>query len=167
MAVGRILGIEVISLLIGILLSSALINYSLLGIEITSTPAGPNNNKTEKSRIITRSLPLILANQIDLSTDEQTYKPGETINITLRNFGTQPLRLSNTNTDIRILNLDNGNSLVPPILLRSSLIPRGSSITIPWDQQDYTSQQVRSGNYSVLISVGSLKANSSFAILEK
>ena len=105
-----------------------------------------------------------LANQITVTTDKQTYDPGETVNITIKNVGTQPIHFSGVDSDIKITNQESGKSFIPSPLLLTALIPSGSSKIVVWNQQDYVGQQVGSGNYTALVSIGQLAANTTFAI---
>ena len=99
-----------------------------------------------------------------MTTDKQTYEPGEMVNITIKNVGTQPIHFSGVNSEIRITNQESGKSFIPSPLLLTSLIPSGSSKIVVWNQQDYIGQQVGSGNYTALVSIGQLAANTTFAI---
>ena len=112
----------------------------------------------------TQSQGYALANQITVTTDKQTYEPGEMVNITIKNVGSQPIHFSGVNSDIRIKNQESGKSFIPSPLLLTSLIPSGSSKIVVWNQQDYIGQQVGSGNYTALVSIGQLAANTTFAI---
>ena len=123
-------------------------------------------NKTGTRSVLrsTQSQGYALANQITVTTDKQTYEPGEMVNITIKNVGTQPIHFSGVNSEIRITNQESGKSFVPSPLLLTSLIPSGSSKIVVWNQQDYIGQQVGSGNYTALVSIGQLAANTTFAI---
>lgn len=102
-----------------------------------------------------------------MTTDKQTYEPGDMINITIKNVGTQPIHFSGVDSDIKITNQELGKSFVPSALLLTTLIPSGSSKIVAWNQQDYIGQQVDSGNYTVLVSIGQLAGNTTFAISPK
>ena len=97
-------------------------------------------------------------------TDKQTYEPGEIVNITIKNVGTQPIHFSGIDSDIKITNQETGKSIVPSPMLLTSLIPSGASKIVAWNQQDYIGQQVDSGNYTALVSIGQLAGNTTFAI---
>lgn len=123
-------------------------------------------NKTGTRSVLrsTLSQGYALANQITVTTDKQTYDPGETVNITIKNVGTQPIHFSGVDSDIKITNQESGKSFIPSPLLLTALIPSGSSKIVVWNQQDYVGQQVGSGNYTALVSIGQLTANTTFAI---
>ena len=55
-------------------------------------------------------------------------------------------------------------SFIPATILLSSVIPSGSSKVILWNKEDFTGQQVKTGNYSAIVTVGSLKGNATFII---
>ncbi len=107
------------------------------------------------------------AYQIGVSTDKQTYKTGELVNITIRNEGTQPIHFSGADADIKIINLKTHKSFIPSPLLLTSLIPSGSSKTIVWNQQDYSGQQVVPDTYGAVVTISFLHGNSTFSILQK
>ena len=123
-------------------------------------------NKTGSRSVLrsTLSQGYALANQITVTTDKQTYEPGETVNITIKNVGTQPIHFSGVDSDIKITNQESGKSFIPSPLLLTALIPSGSSKIVVWSQQDYVGQQVGSGNYTALVTIGQLAANTTFAI---
>ena len=123
-------------------------------------------NKTGTRSVLrsTLSQGYALANQITVTTDKQTYEPGETVNITIKNVGTQPIHFSGVDSDIKITNQESGKTFIPSPLLLTALIPSGSSKIVVWNQQDYVGQQVGSGNYTALVSIGQLAANTTFAI---
>jgi hypothetical protein len=123
-------------------------------------------NKTGTRSVLRSALSqgYALANQITVTTDKQTYDPGETVNITIKNVGTQPIHFSGVDSDIKITNRESGKSFIPSPLLLTALIPSGSSKIVVWNQQDYVGQLVGSGNYTALVSIGQLAANTTFAI---
>ena len=123
-------------------------------------------NKTSTRSVLrsTLSQGYALANQIIVITDKQTYEPGEIVNITIKNVGTQPIHFSGIDSDIKITYQETGKSIVPSPMLLTSLIPSGASKKVTWNQQDYIGQQVDSGNYTALVSIGQLASNTTFAI---
>jgi hypothetical protein len=76
-------------------------------------------------------------------------------------------RVSGVDSDIKITNQESGKSFIPSPLLLTALISSGSSKIVVWNQQDYIGQQVGSGNYTALVSIGQLAANTTFAISPK
>ena len=157
-------------LVIGVLVllisnSVNLLVFDIIGAQENSTDTNIGNKTGTRSVLrSTQSQGYALANQITVTTDKQTYEPGEMVNITIKNVGTQPIHFSGVNSEIRITNQESGKSFIPSPLLLTSLIPSGSSKIVVWNQQDYIGQQVGSGNYTALVSIGQLAANTTFAI---
>ena len=157
-------------LVIGLLVLLIANSVNLLVFDIIAAQENSTDtiieNKTGTRSVLrsTLSQGYALANQITVTTDKQTYEPGETVNITIKNVGTQPIHFSGVDSDIKITNQESGKSFIPSPLLLTSLIPSGSSKIVVWNQQDYIGQQVGSGNYTALVSIGQLAANTTFAI---
>ena len=156
----------VIGLLVILIANSVnLLVFDIIAAQENSTDTIIENKTGTKSVLrSTLSQGYALANQITLTTDKQTYDPGETVNITIKNVGTQPIHFSGVDSDIKITNQESGKSFIPSPLLLTVLIPSGSSKIVVWNQQDYVGQQVGSGNYTALVSIGQLAANTTFAI---
>ena len=157
-------------LVIGLLVLLIANSVNLLVFDIIAAQENSTDtiieNKTGTRFVLrsTLSQGYALANQITVTTDKQTYDPGETVNITIKNVGTQPIHFSGVDSDIKITNQESGKSFIPSPLLLTALIPSGSSKIVVWNQQDYVGQQVGSGNYTALVSIGQLAANTTFAI---
>ncbi|MGB8154572.1 MAG: hypothetical protein WCF97_11710 [Nitrososphaeraceae archaeon] len=157
-------------LVIGLLVLLIANSVNLLVFDIIAAQENSTDtiieNKTGTRSVLrsTLSQGYALANQITVTTDKQTYDPGETVNITIKNVGTQPIHFSGVDSDIKITNQESGKSFIPSPLLLTALIPSGSSKIVVWNQQDYVGQQVGSGNYTALVSIGKLAANTTFAI---
>ncbi|MGA9217331.1 MAG: hypothetical protein WBZ50_01710 [Nitrososphaeraceae archaeon] len=157
-------------LVIGLLVLLIANSVNLLVFDIIAAQENSTDtiieNKTGTRSVLrsTLSQGYALANQITVTTDKQTYDPGETVNITIKNVGTQPIHFSGVDSDIKITNQESGKSFIPSPLLLTALIPSGSSKIVVWNQQDYVGQQVGSGNYTALVSIGQLTANTTFAI---
>lgn len=157
-------------LVIGLLVLLIANSVNLLVFDIIAAQENSTDtiieNKTGTRSVLrsTLSQGYALANQITVTTDKQTYDPGETVNITIKNVGTQPIHFSGVDSDIKITNQESGKSFIPSPLLLTALIPSGSSKIVVWNQQDYVGQQVGSGSYTALVSIGQLAANTTFAI---
>lgn len=157
-------------LVIGLLVLLIANSVNLLVFDIIGAKENSNDtiieNKTGTRSVLRSALSqgYALANQITVTTDKQTYDPGETVNITIKNVGTQPIHFSGVDSDIKITNRESGKSFIPSPLLLTALIPSGSSKIVVWNQQDYVGQLVGSGNYTALVSIGQLAANTTFAI---
>jgi len=156
----------VIGLLVLLIANSVnLLVFDIIAAQENSTDTIIENSTGARSVLrSTLSQGYALANQITVTTDKQTYEPGETVNITIKNVGTQPIHFSGVDSDIKITNQESGKSFIPSPLLLTALIPSGSSKIVVWNQQDYIGQQVGSGNYTALVSIGQLAANTSFGI---
>jgi hypothetical protein len=156
----------VIDLLVILIANSVnLLVFDITGAQENSTDTIIENNTGTRSVLrSTQSQGYALANQITVTTDKQTYEPGEIVNITIKNVGTQPIHFSGVDSDIKITNQESGKSFIPSPLLLTALIPSGSSKIVVWNQQDYIGQQVGSGNYTALVSIGRLADNTTFAI---
>ena len=156
----------VIGLLVLLIANSVnLLVFDIIGAQENS-PDTIKENRTSTRSVLrsTQSQGYALANQITVTTDKQTYEPGETVNITIKNVGTQPIHFSGVDSDIKITNQESGKSFIPSPLLLTALIPSGSSKIVVWNQQDYIGQQVGSGNYTALVAIGRLADNTTFAI---
>jgi hypothetical protein len=142
-----------------------LLVFDIIAAQENSTDTIIENRTGTRSVLrSTQSQGYALANQITVTTDKQTYEPGETVNIAIKNVGTQPIHFSGVDSNIKITNQESGKSFIPSPLLLTALIPSGSSKIVVWNQQDYIGQQVGSGNYTALVSIGQLAANTTFAI---
>ncbi len=101
---------------------------------------------------------------LSIFTDKQIYKKGEVVKITVKNNGTGSLSLDGTNSVI-IRNLKTAGTYSPSSgTERSTILRPDASSKFEWDQQDRTAQQVNSGNYTALVLIGTLNANSTFSI---
>ena len=156
----------VIGLLVLLIVNSVnLLVFDIIGAQEKSTDTIIENRTGTRSVLrSTQSQGYALANQVTVTTDKQTYEPGEMVNITIKNVGTQPIHFSGVDSDIKITNKESGKTFIPSPLLLTTLIPSGSSKIVVWNQQDYIGQQVGSGNYTALVSIGQLAANTSFGI---
>jgi hypothetical protein len=101
---------------------------------------------------------------IDMTTDKNTYTPGEVVNITIRNIGTEPLTFPNAALGLRI---ENSKTHEKYPLLSAQVITTldsGGKKSLNWDQIDSSGKNVQGGNYTASTSTGSLSANVTFAI---
>lgn len=150
--------------------SSAQPNATNASATTTEQPRGASTSpdsqdSTQQSVTVTnQSTSAPNLNKISVTTDKQTYNPHETVNINIKNIGTQQFHFSGTNSEIQIRNLKTNETFIPSPLLLSSLIPSGSSKIITWNQEDFSGHQVVSGNYRVEASMGVFDANSTFSI---
>jgi len=131
-------------------------------------PSGASgNNNSTTGRIVVRSPEYhgsIFANQVTLSTDKDSYNPGENVNLTITNMGTRPLHFSSADSRIEIKNLKTNETLIPQALLVSRTIPSGDSISVSWNQDNFTGQQVKPGQYLAELQTGTTTTNTTFSI---
>src|SRR4029077_12582550 len=85
---------------------------------------------------------------IDMTTDKNTHTPGEVVNITIRNIGTEPLTFPNAALGLRI---ENSKTYEKYPLLSAQVIT-----TL---ETDSSGKNVQAGNYTASTSTGSLGAN--------
>ena len=84
---------------------------------------------------------------LQLSTNKKTYKPGETVVITLKNNGKSTLEFSDSALGLVIQNTKtNQKAGIFGSQIMSELKP-GESKKVQWDQKDYDGKQVPSGIY--------------------
>jgi hypothetical protein len=127
--------------------------------------SGSNNSTT--GRIVVRTPEYhgsIFANQVTLSTDKDSYGLGENVNLTISNMGTRPLHFSSADSKIEIENLETNETLIPQTLLVSRTIPSGDSISISWNQDNFTGQKVKPGQYLAEVQIGTTSSNTTFSI---
>ena len=99
---------------------------------------------------------------IEILTDKEIYKTGkEVVNVIVKNNGNQPLIFSDSKSDVVISSLKGGQTYEPSAVGTLALEPNGTK-TFAWNQQDTKGQQVDKGIYSVSISMGASKANTTF-----
>jgi FtsP/CotA-like multicopper oxidase with cupredoxin domain len=85
---------------------------------------------------------------LQLSTNKKTYKPGETVTITLKNNGKSTLEFSDSSLGLTIQNMKTHQKAGMFGSQVMSEIKPGGSKTIQWDQKDYDGKQVQSGTYN-------------------
>ena len=124
----------------------------------------PNNNSKSEKTLLNE-----VGNQgqhqvIGIVTDKRTYAPGELVNITIRNTGTEPLTFPNAALGLRIENTKTHEEY--PLLTAQVIttLDSGGKKSVNWDQTDSSGKNVRPGNYTATTSTGSLNANVTFAI---
>ena len=101
---------------------------------------------------------------INITTDKQTYNPGEIVGISIKNLGTEQLTFPNSALGLKIKNLAS-NELYP--ILSSQVITilgPGDSKSLQWDQIGIDGNQAPSGNYSASVNSGINTAETSFSI---
>ncbi len=101
---------------------------------------------------------------INITTDKQTYNPGEIVSISIKNLGSEELIFPNSALGLKIKNLAS-NELYP--ILSSQVITilgPGDSKSLQWDQIGIDGNQAPSGNYSASVNSGMNTAETSLSI---
>ena len=101
---------------------------------------------------------------IDITTDKRSYVPGEVVNITIRNTGTEPLTFPNAALGLRIENSKTHEKYPLFSAQVITTLDSGGKKSVNWDQMDSNGKNVRPGNYTATTSTGLLNANVTFAI---
>jgi hypothetical protein len=132
----------------------------------------PNNNSIVhcglRDRPKTSSVTQIVygneSQAINITTERKIYNIGDTVMIIVNNSGTQPLTFSNSTTQVIVKSLNTNQSY--PVSSTGPVrftLDTGASRNFTWDQKDMEGQQIKPGNYSASVLLGSLKANTTFA----
>jgi hypothetical protein len=132
----------------------------------------PNNNSIVHCGI--RDLPktssitqVVYGNEseaINITTERKIYNIGDIVNIIVNNSGTQPLTFSNSTTQVIVKSLETNQSY--PVLSTGPVrftLDTGASRNFTWDQKEMDGQEIKPGNYSASVSLGSLNANTTFS----
>jgi hypothetical protein len=101
---------------------------------------------------------------INITTDKQTYNPGEIVGISIKNLGSEQLTFPNSALGLKVRNLAS-NELYP--ILSSQVITilgPGDSKSLQWNQIGIDGNQAPSGNYSASVNSGINTAETSFSI---
>ena len=101
---------------------------------------------------------------INITTDKQTYNPGEIVSISIKNLGSEELTFPNSALGLKIKNL--GSNELYPILSSQviTILGPGDSKSLQWDQIGIDGNQAPSGNYSASVNSGINTAETSFSI---
>jgi hypothetical protein len=157
---------EVLIIVLPILLLSfnVVFNYSLFQTFAQNDPAGA---KTTTSVIIQRGNNPIL----QISSNKQTYKPGEMIVITVKNNGKYTLEFPDSVLGLTIRDTTTQEKAGLLGLQVISQLKPNESKTFQWDQKDIDGKQVQPGTYAARTSVSSnsskvpsVAASTTFAI---
>jgi hypothetical protein len=85
---------------------------------------------------------------LQLSTNKKTYKPGETVVITVKNNGNSTLEFSDSTLGLTIQNTKTHQKAgILGSQVMSGLKP-GESKTVQWDQKDISGKQIQAGTYN-------------------
>ena len=101
---------------------------------------------------------------INITTDKQIYNPGEKVNISIKNIGTEQLTFPNSALGLTIRNV--ASKELYPILSSQviTILSPGDSKSLEWDQMGNDGNQAPSGNYSALVKSGINSAETTFSI---
>jgi hypothetical protein len=102
---------------------------------------------------------------LQLSTNKKTYKPGETVVITLKNSGKRTLEFSDSTLGLTIQNTKSHQKAgMLGSQVMSELKPDESK-TVQWDQKDLDGKQVQVGTYNARTSAADWNSNNSAPIV--
>jgi hypothetical protein len=101
---------------------------------------------------------------LNITTDKQTYNPGEIVSISIKNLGSEELTFPNSALGLKIGNL--ATHELYPILSSQviTILGPGDSKSLQWDQIGIDGNQAPSGNYSASVNSGINTAETSFSI---
>jgi uncharacterized cupredoxin-like copper-binding protein len=161
----RLKEVLVITLPILLLSINVVFNYSLFQTFAQNDLAA--GTKTTTSVIIQRGNNPIL----QISSNKQTYKPGETIVITVKNNGKYMLEFPDSVLGLTIRDTKTQEKAGLLGLQVISQLKPNESKTFQWDQKDIDGKQVQPGTYTARTSVSSnsskvssVAASTTFAI---
>jgi hypothetical protein len=106
-------------------------------------------------------------NPLIMTTDQNIYSPGETVNITMTNTGEEPLTFPNSALGIMIRNLATNESYsIYSAQVITTLNPNESSSVI-WDPVASNGNPVPLGDYIASVGSGSSTTNVIFSIVKQ
>ena len=123
-----------------------------------------NENNLANDTLVNGEIKNSISDIINITTDKQTYNPGEIVSISIKNLGSEQLIFPNSALGLKIKNLAS-NELYP--ILSSQVITilgPGDSKSLQWDQIGIDGNQAPSGNYSASVNSGINTAETSFSI---
>lgn len=103
---------------------------------------------------------------INITSDKKSYKPGEVVNITIKNTGAVPLTFPNSILGLTIQNAatDERYPLFSAQVI--TILDSGQEKSLKWDQRGSFGQQVKDGNYTASTSSGLINANTTFSVVK-
>ena len=140
--------------------------------DVCPSPSGPNTVAYCSLREPTKSSPkesnVDKQAEVAISTDKESYHPGEPVKIIMQNVGDQPFRVSGLNYNLTIVNLATNQSY-PLVHGKSAIlaVDSGGSANAIWNQLDDKGKQVSAGNYNVIAILDTLRLNTTFAISQQ
>lgn len=112
-------------------------------------------------------------NGLEIWTNKNTFAPGETIIITVKNNGAQPLTFPDAALGLMIVNAETKESFSFIAAQVLTLLQPGESKSIEWDQRGLDGIQVKQGEYRVSVKtipdqiLSAISVYSQFQIKEK
>jgi len=112
-------------------------------------------------------------NGLEIWTNKNTYEPGETIIITVKNTGAQPLTFPDAALGLMIINIETKESFSFIAAQVLTLLQPGQSKSIEWNQRGLDGIQVKEGEYRVSVKtipdqkIPAISVYSQFQIREK
>jgi len=102
---------------------------------------------------------------ISIFTNQKTYASGKVITFTVKNQGSEPLTFSDSTSDIKIRNMKTGQNFPFSPVPEKFTLDSGASKKFKWNQEDANGNQVKSGKYRIIISIGPIDDRDTFTIL--
>lgn len=132
-------------------------------LQCTPGPILRENSLNSSTRQLGNSIQF---QSINITTDKEIYKPGEVVNITIKNTGASALTFPNSILGLTIQNAITHEKY--PLFSKPVIttLDSGGQKIIKWDQKDSFGQQVKEGNYTAFASSGLINANSTFYLVK-
>lgn len=134
------------------------------GSIINNSNSIQNETNLANNTLVNGEIKNSISDILNITTDKQTYNPGEIVSISIKNLGSEQLIFPNSALGLKIKNLAS-NELYP--ILSSQVITilgPGDSKSLQWDQIGIDGNQAPSGNYSASVNSGINTAETSFSI---
>ena len=101
---------------------------------------------------------------INITTDKKSYKPGEVVNITIKNTGAVALTFPNSILGLTIQSEDTHEKYPLFSAQVITTLDSGGEKSLKWDQKDSSGQLVKAGNYTGSTSSGLINSNTTFSV---
>ena len=134
------------------------------GLIVNNSNIVQNETNLANDTLVDGEIKNSISDMISITTDKQTYNPGEIVSISIKYLGSEQLTFPNSALGLKIRNLAS-NELYP--ILSSQVITilgPGDSKSLQWDQIGIDGNQAPSGNYSASVNSGINTAETSFSI---
>jgi hypothetical protein len=104
---------------------------------------------------------------INITTDKKSYKPGELVNITIKNTGAVVLTFPNSILGLTIQSAATHEKYPLFSAQVITTLDSGGEKSLKWDQRDSFGQQVKDDNYTASTSSGLINANTTFSVVKQ